>query len=100
MYVSGGFRVVPRVPWNPSFMKELARCLLYCTLTNLQGLLVQWTIELCYYAAISHAWIAKKTISAALEHCVLRALSRKVIRDYYGPTEREHASPASKSEHA
>ena len=33
---SGGFRVVPRVPWNPSFMKELI-ILYYDKLTRSVG---------------------------------------------------------------
>ena len=34
---SGGFRVVPRVPWNPSFMKALIIILYYDKLTRSVG---------------------------------------------------------------
>ena len=40
-----------------------------------------------------------QSISDTIEHCVLCELLRKVIWNYYGPTECEHASPAFKSEH-
>ena len=36
LLISGGFRVVPRVPWNPSFMKELI-ILYYDKLTRSVG---------------------------------------------------------------